>query len=121
MALLSCPECSAEISDKAKACVKCGHPIKASTPAIRKGEGKLIMWCLLFLGSIFMILAAFGGLNPGSSSDSRYAEQRRAECTAAMTSNMGTSTRSYSDRMAYEAHVKEKCKGFSINGVDLGK
>lgn len=28
MALIKCPECSSEISDKAKACPKCGCPIK---------------------------------------------------------------------------------------------
>ena len=27
MALINCPECSAEISDKSISCVKCGYPI----------------------------------------------------------------------------------------------
>lgn len=27
MALISCPECNAEVSDQAPACPKCGHPI----------------------------------------------------------------------------------------------
>ena len=31
MALISCPECSSQVSDKAPACPKCGVPI-ASTP-----------------------------------------------------------------------------------------
>ena len=32
MALITCPECGAEVSSAAAACPKCGHPIKA-TPA----------------------------------------------------------------------------------------
>jgi hypothetical protein len=33
MALISCPECAAEISDKALACPKCGHPSLGKVPA----------------------------------------------------------------------------------------
>ena len=28
MALIKCPECGAEVSDKAEACPKCGYPIR---------------------------------------------------------------------------------------------
>lgn len=31
MALIQCPECSTQISDKASACIKCGAPIAATT------------------------------------------------------------------------------------------
>ena len=31
MALITCPECEKEISDKAKKCPNCGHPIKQFT------------------------------------------------------------------------------------------
>lgn len=30
MALMKCPECAREVSDKAPACPNCGHPIAAS-------------------------------------------------------------------------------------------
>lgn len=33
MALVKCPECGTEVSDKAIACVKCGYPISSSTPS----------------------------------------------------------------------------------------
>ena len=33
MALIRCPECGKEVSDKAPACVHCGYPLQ-------KGEGK---------------------------------------------------------------------------------
>ena len=32
MALIKCPECGKEISDKASACPNCGYPINVSTP-----------------------------------------------------------------------------------------
>lgn len=31
MALIKCPECAVEVSDKAPACPKCAFPIKATT------------------------------------------------------------------------------------------
>ena len=31
MALINCPECGKEISDKSKLCVHCGYPINEST------------------------------------------------------------------------------------------
>ncbi len=33
MALISCPECGTEVSDKAGACPKCGCPISRSSPS----------------------------------------------------------------------------------------
>jgi DNA-directed RNA polymerase subunit RPC12/RpoP len=33
MALIACPECKAQVSDKAAVCVKCGHPIAAERGA----------------------------------------------------------------------------------------
>jgi hypothetical protein len=33
MALITCPECKAEISDKAAACVRCGAPITQQRPS----------------------------------------------------------------------------------------
>jgi ribosomal protein L7/L12 len=33
MALIKCPECSNEVSDKAAACPKCGYPIKSGSTA----------------------------------------------------------------------------------------
>ena len=39
MALIACPECKAQVSDKAAACVRCGHPIAPpSRPAAQTGS-----------------------------------------------------------------------------------
>jgi hypothetical protein len=41
MALITCTECQAEISDKAEACPKCGNPMAAKVAPPRKKEASL--------------------------------------------------------------------------------
>jgi Zn ribbon nucleic-acid-binding protein len=38
MAMITCPECSAQVSDQAVSCIKCGYPIKKAAPK----QGKAI-------------------------------------------------------------------------------
>lgn len=38
MALISCPECNAEISNQANACPKCAYPIKNSSAKVKVTE-----------------------------------------------------------------------------------
>ena len=38
MALIRCPECNREISDKATACPGCGHPMNVGTQACSEKE-----------------------------------------------------------------------------------
>ena len=38
MALITCPECSSEISDRAASCPKCGAPIASTTEAPKRGD-----------------------------------------------------------------------------------
>lgn len=45
MALMKCPECGNEISDKAKKCPRCGYPIKTNSLNKRK---KVIIGCVSF-------------------------------------------------------------------------
>lgn len=40
MALIKCPECGREISDKAVSCPGCGCPVEAFAPIIIKGHGE---------------------------------------------------------------------------------
>lgn len=40
MALIKCPECGKEISDKAGACPHCGCPIGNATQPIQNNDGK---------------------------------------------------------------------------------
>lgn len=56
MALISCPECTTEISDKASACPKCGCPIGPLTPpaapaatvVLSKSRGTFIILGVMF-------------------------------------------------------------------------
>jgi DNA-directed RNA polymerase subunit RPC12/RpoP len=50
MALILCPECGKEISDKASACPHCGHPIVAATG---KKSYRTLGGCAIFLILIF--------------------------------------------------------------------
>lgn len=50
MALIKCPECGNEISDKAKVCIKCGYPIEEYVKNQEKNNGideseKQKYWC----------------------------------------------------------------------------
>ena len=38
LAMITCPECGAQVSDQAAACIKCGYPIKKAAPK----QGKAI-------------------------------------------------------------------------------
>jgi hypothetical protein len=40
MALVKCPECATEVSEKAHACPKCAHPIASDGPAIAGSAAK---------------------------------------------------------------------------------
>ncbi len=59
MALITCPECSTEISDTALKCTKCGVQLRKPQ---RSGFGKLVKWG--FVGfNILMLLWMIGGIN----------------------------------------------------------
>ena len=66
MALINCPECSKEVSDKAPACPNCGVVLNASST--EKVHSAIWGWwmglgCLLgFAGTGFVILYGFGFL-----------------------------------------------------------
>lgn len=40
MALINCPECKSEVSDKAEKCPKCAFPINPSEPITKEVESK---------------------------------------------------------------------------------
>lgn len=61
MALIKCPECRQDISDKATSCPSCGFPLEASRH-VPRGEFNwprtlrtLALWALLILGSIALV------------------------------------------------------------------
>lgn len=72
MALIHCPECSAEVSDKAENCPKCAYPLNKETPLIKyktaPKEGlflqSLNFGCMLILGLVLLVivLGVFGAI-----------------------------------------------------------
>ena len=43
MALIKCPECGKEVSDKASSCPNCGHPIEDQTVEVEEYSNKEIV------------------------------------------------------------------------------
>lgn len=66
MAIISCPECGKEISDRARACPHCGTPISDKETTIEKTskryKGQQLGGCLL---SIVGVIIAAGGSETG--------------------------------------------------------
>lgn len=68
MALIKCPECGTEVSDKAEKCPKCAYPIntqikdKVQTIELtsKKYKGQLVLSVLLLSLGLFISLAAAG-------------------------------------------------------------
>lgn len=53
MSMIKCPECGKEISDSAKACPNCGHPMKPK-------KSKLIIVIAIIMGAIALVVLASG-------------------------------------------------------------
>lgn len=53
MSMMKCPECGKEISDSAKTCPNCGHPIKQK-------KSKLIIVLAVIMGFIALVVLASG-------------------------------------------------------------
>ncbi len=56
MALINCPECGTEVSDKAKSCPKCAYPIKEA-PIKQKERGNNFPWWVVFVVVVIAIIA----------------------------------------------------------------
>ena len=70
MALIECPECGREVSDKARACPKCACPLRRVQ--LIEQTGKLWKAVQLFgaLASIAGTVTACAGINAGNGSSS---------------------------------------------------
>lgn len=130
MALIKCVECSAEVSDKAAACPKCGCPNAsaatwAETPCIppptQGKNGGWLKWVLGVPAVLFgLVMCGFG-----SDPDDKWANERlqrhRQECWEALMSSIGHGTGGYADKAASDAKVRDKCDGLSLSGQAIGK
>lgn len=55
MALINCPECGKEISDKAENCPNCSYPLKAKIPAVKVESQEGCFLQTLNAGCIFIV------------------------------------------------------------------
>ena len=62
MAMIKCPECSAEVSDTAYDCPKCAATLKKPT---RSFFGKIVKW-LFIIFNVLMVVWLIAGLQGGS-------------------------------------------------------
>lgn len=60
MAMIQCPECGQEISDKAKKCIYCGYPLEDGEDIISTGvkKNKKRLKINFFLGLLFLLVVA---------------------------------------------------------------
>ena len=79
MALIKCPECGTDVSDRAESCPKCGYPI-AGGGSTQAHAGKIqtieqtskryklqqMLSTLLIIGSVIVIIAGSSGNEPSS-------------------------------------------------------
>lgn len=67
--------------------------------------------------SALFVLLVIGALISGSpEEDAASQAKRKDECARAVTSSMRAPVRTYADKAAYDAVVREKCAGITING-----
>jgi uncharacterized membrane protein YvbJ len=67
MALITCPECGASVSDKAIACPSCGHPMKPNQPqwqptseqhVVINGKKSTYLWMVIaIIATIFALFS----------------------------------------------------------------
>lgn len=108
MALVKCPECSAEISDKAGCCPKCGAPIVvqsqpvvsantggyksgvSSTPAfvVNHKRNLAILITILIITAIALAIALVTLQNNGSSNKIPNPNRTQEDCTFLGTANV---------------------------------
>ncbi|KVV12377.1 hypothetical protein [Burkholderia ubonensis] len=81
-------------------------------PAVKYVAGA----CLAILAVVLFIALVTTGIE-----SPEHLEARKRECTNAIMSSVDTRTRNYTDKAAYEANVREHCRGLEMSGVALDK
>lgn len=65
MALVNCPDCNHQMSDKAPACPSCGRPMNATVieATSKRFKGEQVAGCLMFIFGLF--ISSFAALSEG--------------------------------------------------------
>lgn len=83
MALINCPECDAEVSDKAFKCQKCGVQLRKPK---RGFMGQLFKWSFI-LFNVFMAYSIFVGM--GAATEGMEAMSEAEQAGAAIGTGLG--------------------------------
>lgn len=94
MALIKCPECSKDVSDKAPACPNCGAPIAAASVDKKVGvdvttiqETSKRLKAQMLLSILSLLWASFGSFSPPARpNEARW--HSRLSCSSAALSGM---------------------------------
>lgn len=73
------------------------------------------------LAALLVLMSWAIGLPPTPPRAPARVEAEKRECAAAIASSIGHSTTGYADKLAYEAAVRDKCDGLSIDGKPIGR
>jgi len=73
MALIACPDCGTEVSDKAESCPKCSrpHPALADRNLVRR-PSLLVQWIIIIWGFNFVFALVGWFMTPGSGAKSPF-------------------------------------------------
>ena len=74
---------------------------------------KIVLSLVVVLGLIALLINSL----PTPSAESMRKE--KDECLKALASSIDTPVRTYADKVAYDAVVRDKCKGMTINGKPI--
>lgn len=69
MAMINCPECGQEISDKADMCPSCGYPIKTHKKAVPLKKICIVIAIILFILACFLLFFLSNRLNDEEKAD----------------------------------------------------
>lgn len=86
MALINCPECNHEVSDKALKCTSCGTQLRKPK---RSFLGKIIKWIFILFNLLMIVWLVGGTMSAGEVLNSAASEAERAG--AAIGTGLGVS------------------------------
>jgi|SRR5579871_867066 len=109
MSLIKCSECGAEVSSKARACQKCGAPVRLK----RRGGCSRLLLIVLGVGVVGAIVAQLSGNKQGSPGT-------QASTTAATSASGASSSGTEPPQTDAEKKREADCHAWLIKAAALG-
>ncbi len=113
MALISCKECGAKISDSAKSCPSCGNP------NLQQEKTKGCSNTLIAIGVIILLLFIIGQYNQSSDVDSSTADTNALEAIDTSTVKQGTVNVKKLSAEERKGNIEKLRNMFLDSGIDV--